>query len=119
MDAAVEVRLDREGSFILALLLSLLFHGIFALFVLVSSLRAPGSAASPFEVELLKPEDAQKRFAKAPSPKDQAAAAPQPPEAAVAPPKNQIVAPPESPEEKSDKARLFSDRDSKALEEMV
>ncbi len=35
------------------------------------------------------------------------------------PPKNQIVSPPDSPEETPEKAHLFSDRDSKALEEMV
>ncbi len=118
MDATVEVPLDREGSLILALLLSILVHALFALFVIVTSLRTAGSASSPFSVELLEPEEAPKRYAAVPPPQNPATA-PQPPEPAVERPQNQIVAPPDSPEEKSEQARLFSDRDSKALEEMV
>jgi hypothetical protein len=111
--------LDRR-SLVLPFALSLLAHGLLALFMVVGAMRAPVPESSPFEVDLLQPKDTT--TAAAAPPQKKAAEQPAPPapaEETASRPKNQIVSPPDSPEEKPDKARLFSDRDSKALEEMV
>jgi len=110
--------LDRR-SLALPFALSVLTHMLLALFVVAGAMRSPLPESSPIEVDLLQPKDSTT----APPPTAErvppAQAAPAPAEEPAAKPKNQIVSPPDSPEEKPDKARLFSDRDSKALEEMV
>jgi hypothetical protein len=79
------------------------------------SLRAPEPAATPFDVQILQPEEAAPIKARARSQDSRKAAAEQP----VASPKKQIVSPSEGPEQKPDQARLFSDRDSRAIEETI
>jgi outer membrane biosynthesis protein TonB len=121
MASGADVSLDRPGSLFIPFTLSILLHALFVALFTAAALRAPPQHESPFEVDLLQPQDNASPQAKAPPPDARAAEkapAPQPEEAAPKP-KNQIVSPPDSPEEKSEKARLFSDRDSKALEEMV
>ena len=119
MSYAADLRmdLDRRGSLLLPLAISVLFHGLFMFFFTILS-HVPTPADSPFNVEILQPEDVARALTQ-PRSHEGEKAAPAPAEPAVAPPKNQIVSPPDSPEETPDKARLFSDRDSKTLEEIV
>ncbi|MBI2962913.1 MAG: hypothetical protein HYY35_04100 [Deltaproteobacteria bacterium] len=120
MASAADDSFDRPGHLLLPLALSVLFHVLFVLSFAIGGKHAATPAAAPFEVEIREPE----RRAADPAPPAPAPGlaekAPAPPaEEAVALPKNQIVSPPDSPEETPEKARLFSDRDSRALEEMV
>jgi hypothetical protein len=110
--------LDRPGALILPLALSILLHALFLLLLAVRAMLSPQAPATPFEVQILQPDTAT--AAKPPSETELAQkAAPAIPEPPIPVPKNQIVSPPDSPEEKPDHARLFSDRDSRALEEMI
>ena len=115
---ANEASLDRRGELLLPFALSVFAHALLALLFVAGAMRAPVTPPpSPFEVELLQPKDSAAPNAKAPAkPAEKAQPAPEEP---VTPPTSQIVSPPDSPEQKPEKARLFSDRDSKALEEMV
>lgn len=120
MAGAAEVSMDRRGGLLLPFALSLFAHALFVLLFVAGALRAPNPEETPFQVELLQPqtEPPPSAVAKAqPAPPEQPAAPPI--EQAVPPPKNQIVSPPDSPEETPEKAHLFSDRDSKALQEMI
>ena len=117
MANGADVSLDRPGHLLVPFTLSILVHALLVLFT-VSAMKAPTAAQSPFEVELLQPRDDTAAARARPETPAEKAPAP-PPAEAVPQPKNQIVSPPDSPEEKSEKARLFSDRDSKAIEEMV
>ncbi|MGH7896898.1 MAG: hypothetical protein ACREQQ_03040 [Candidatus Binatia bacterium] len=117
MSYAADLRIDRNGSLLLPLALSILFHGLFALLFMVVSLRVPTPESSPFDVEILRPEAARARSEAAVRSAEKSA--PPAAEAAIEPPKNQIVSPPDSPEEKPESARLFSDRDSRTLQETV
>jgi hypothetical protein len=119
MVSTADDSVERPSALILPLALSLLMHGVLvALFL--TSWRAPVDESNPFEVQVLAPEESAPP-AQATAPKQAApeAAAPAPQEEAIPPPKHQIVAPPDSPEETPDQARLFSDRDSKTLQETV
>lgn len=118
MVTAAEVYLDRPGNLILPFALSVLFHFLFVLLFAVGSLGTAPPESKPFEVEILQPNETSATAKAQPQPR----AAEKPPpaaEEAARPPKNQIVSPPDSPEETPDKARLFSDRDSKTLQETV
>ena len=97
------------------LALSIVLHALIALLFVVASVRAPQPAATPFEVQILRPEEAARAKAQSRNQDPAKAAAEQP----VAPPKKQIVSPSDSPEQKPDQARLFSDRDSRAIEETI
>ncbi len=117
MDYAADLRTDRPGSLLPPLALSILAHVLLALLFVAASLHAPQPASTPFQVELLQPEEAARAKAQARS--QQAQPAPAQPEKPVPVPKTQIVSPPDSPAETPDKARLLSDRDSRAVEEMI
>jgi hypothetical protein len=119
MANGADVSLERPGHLLFPLALSILLHALFVLLFAVGAMHAPTPPASPFEVELLQPKESAAPSAKTSPEAQPAEKAPAPPEPAVAPPKNQIVSPPDSPEQTPEKARLFSDRDSKTLEEMV
>lgn len=121
MGIAADESLDRSGHLLLPLALSLLFHLLLAAMFAISAHFAPKPEEAPFEVKFVEPQDSTsaKDQAKAQPPPKPAEKAPVPPPEELARPKNQIVSPPDSPEETPEKARLFSDRDSKALEEMV
>ena len=117
MASTAEASLDRPGALILPLALSLVVHGAILSMFLTGALRAPEPPPAPFEVEILQPDPSDSAQAKVPPNAAQAPPAPQP--EAIPPPKNQIVSPPDSPEQTPEKARLFSDRDSKTLQETV
>lgn len=113
----------RPGPLVLSFVLSILFHLSLVLMFAIGGLRAPPLESSPFEVKILQPQESQTAKASPqqspPQAKQAEKAPPAPAEQPVTPPKNQIVSPPDSPEQTPEKARLFSDRDSKAIEEMV
>jgi len=117
MVSTADESVDRPSTLFIPLALSLLMHGVLVLMMVASALRTPSNPSQPFEVELQTDPSATAQ-AKVP-PKAEAEAPPAPKEEAVTPPKNQIVSPPDSPEEKPDKARLLSERDSKTLQETV
>jgi outer membrane biosynthesis protein TonB len=122
MANTADLSLDRQGSLVLPFALSVLFHALFVLLFAIRALNAPAPASSPFEVQLLQPQESPSAKAKAQADAQAKAAekAPAAPaEQVVPPPKNQIVSPPDSPEQTPEKAHLFSDRDSKAIEEMI
>src|SRR5439155_4586383 len=120
MANAADLSLDRQGNLVLPLALSILLHALFVLLFAVRALYSPAPASSPFEVELLQPQQSPSAKAQAqPQAKPAEKAPPAPAEQPVPPPKNQIVSPPDSPEQTPEKAHLFSDRDSKAIEEMI
>jgi hypothetical protein len=112
---------DRPGNLLLPLALSLLLHLFLLLLFLIRASFLPQPAATPFEVRIVQPQEpaaaakpgADARLAEKPQP-------PAPPEQPIPLPKNQIVSPPDSPEQEPDhQTRLFSDRNSRALEEMI
>jgi len=115
MNYAADLEMDRPGGIIPPLALSIFLHALFALPFVMMSLRAPEPAATPFDVQILQPEEAARIKAQSRSQDSRKAAVEQP----VAPPKKQIVSPSEGPEQKPDQARLFSDRDSRAIEETI
>jgi hypothetical protein len=117
MDYAADLRNDRPGSLLPPFALSVLAHLLLALLFVVTSLHAPQPASTPFQVELMQPEEAARAKAQARS--QQAQPAPAQPEKPVPMPKTQIVSPSDSPVETPDKAHLLSDRDSRAVEEMI
>jgi hypothetical protein len=117
MDYAADLRTDRPGSLLPPFALSILVHLLLALLFVVASLHAPQPEPTPFQVQLLQPEEAARARAQART--QQAQPAPAQPEKPVPIPKTQIVSPPDSPAETPDKAHLLSDRDSRALEEMI
>src|SRR6058998_2125926 len=119
MANTADLSLDRQGSLVLPFALSVLFHAFFVLLFAIRALNSPAPAAAPFEVQLLQPQESPSAKAKAQADAQAKAAEKAPPEQAVPPPKNQIVSPPDSPEQTPEKAHLFSDRDSKAIEEMI
>jgi protein TonB len=120
MAGAADASMDRPGSLLLPFALSLFMHALLLLSFVAGALKAPQSEEQPFQVELMQPQaepppSAQAKAPPAPQSAEKPAVAP-PPEQAVPPPKSQIVSPPDSPEQTPEKAHLFSDRDSKALE---
>jgi len=115
MSYAADLAMDRPGGILPPLALSIVLHALIALLFVVASVRAPQPAATPFEVQILRPEEAARAKAQSRNQDPAKAAAEQP----VAPPKKQIVSPSDSPEQKPDQARLFSDRDSRAIEETI
>jgi hypothetical protein len=115
MSYAADLAMDRPGGILPPLALSIVLHALIALLFVVMSVRAPQPAATPFEVQILRPEEAARAKAQSSNQNPAKAAAEQP----VAPPKKQIVSPSDSPEQKPDQARLFSDRDSRAIEETI
>jgi hypothetical protein len=117
MDYAADLRIDRPGNLLPSFALSVLAHLLLILLFVAASLHAPQPASAPFQVELLQPEQAARDRAQARS--HQARSAPVQPEKPVPMPKTQIVSPPDSPAETPDKAHLLSDRDSRAVEEMI
>jgi outer membrane biosynthesis protein TonB len=117
MDYAADLRTDRPGGLLPPFALSILVHLLLVLLFVVEALHAPQPASTPFQVELMQPEEAARARAQARS--QQAQPAPAQPEKPVPMPKTQIVSPPDSPAEKPDKAHLLSDRDSRAVEEMI
>jgi hypothetical protein len=120
MANAANLSLDRRGSLLLPFALSVLLHALFVLLFAVRALLSPAAAPSPFEVELLQPQERSSAKAQAQAqPNAAEKAPPAPAEEPAPPPKNQIVSPPDSPEQTPEKAHLFSDRDSKAIEEMI
>jgi hypothetical protein len=122
MAGAADVSMDRPGSLLLPFALSLFMHAMLLLLFVTGALKAPTSEEQPFQVEIMQPQAEPPPSAQAKAPPSQSAEKPAvspPAEQAVPPPKNQIVSPPDSPEQAPEKAHLFSDRDSKALEEMV
>jgi hypothetical protein len=116
MTLAAELAPDRRETIFPPLALSLLLHGLIALVVLSVLRAAPPETASSFDVQVLQPEEAA-RWRKQPSAADAAktAAAKQP----LPVPKKQIVAPSDAPEQKPDQTNLFSDRDSRTVEETI
>ncbi len=116
MASVTDDSFGRPGHLLLPLALSALFHALFVLLFAIGGKSASPPTALPFEVEIREPDRAAAEQA---SPKLAEKAPAQPPEEAVPPPKNQIVSPPDSPEQNPEQARLFSDRDSRAVEEMV
>jgi outer membrane biosynthesis protein TonB len=122
MAVAADVSMDRQGSLLLPFALSLFMHALLLLLFVAGVLQAPKTEEQPFQVEIVQPQAEPPPSAQAMAPPSPSAEKPEvapPVEQAVPPPKNQIVNPPDSPEETPEKAHLFSDRDSKALEEMV
>ncbi|HSD10063.1 MAG TPA: hypothetical protein VLF14_03710, partial [Candidatus Binatia bacterium] len=120
MANAADLSLDRRGSLLIPFALSVLLHALFVLLFFVRALLSPAAPSSPFEVELLQPQDRASAKAQAqPQANAPEKAPPAPAEEPVPPPKNQIVSPPDSPEQTPEQAHLFSDRDSKAIEEMI
>jgi len=120
MDYAADLRADRPGSLLPPFALSILAHLLLALLFVAASLHAPPPASTPFQVELLQPEEAARAKTQARSqPNQPAQPAPAQPEKPLPVPKTQIVSPPDSPAETPDKAHLLSDRDSRAIEEMI
>jgi len=116
MDYAADLEMDRPGGLLPPLALSLLAHALLAILFLGNVLRAPEAPSTPFDVQILQPEqttDAKSRPRAEAAPKAPAAEPP------IAPPKKQIVAPSDAPEAKPDKTNLFSDRDSRAIEETI
>lgn len=113
MTAAADLAPDRTENILPPLALSLLLHSALALLVL-STLRAAPPAA-PFDVQVLQPEQAARWKAKSSA---DASAKPSI-EKPLPVPKKQIVAPSDAPEQKPDNTNLFSDRDSKTLEETI
>ncbi len=121
MANVADLSMDRPGSLLVPFAVSLFVHALLLLMFVTGMLRAPKNEETPFQVELLQPqaEPAPSAQAKAPPAQPADKQAPPAAEQAVPPPKNQIVSPPDSPEQTPEKAHLFSDRDSKALEEMI
>jgi hypothetical protein len=115
MSYAADLAMDRPGGILPPLALSIVLHALIALLFVVMSVRAPQPAATPFEVQILRPEEAARTKAQSSNQNPAKAPAEQP----IAPPKKQIVSPSDSPEQKPDQARLFSDRDSRAIEETI
>jgi uncharacterized membrane protein len=121
MAVAADVSMDRQGSLLLPFALSLFMHALLLLLFVAGVLQAPKREEQPFQVEIVQPQAEPPPSAQAKAPPSPAAEKPAvapPAEQAVPPPKNQIVNPPDSPEQTPEKAHLFSDRDSKALEEI-
>jgi hypothetical protein len=117
MDQLADLHTDRPGSLIPPFAVSLLVHALLALLFVSASLRMPAGDSSPFAVEILEPtEDARPSARTRPAHPE---TAPPAPKALVEPPKTQIVSPPDSPEQKSDHARLLSDRDSRTAQETI
>lgn len=117
MASVADDSFDRSGNLLVPLALSVVFHALLVLLFAVGGKSVTPPTSPPFEVEIREP--GQAAAEKAPAPAPLAEKAPAPPEEVVPPPKNQIVSPPDSPEQTPEKTRLFSDRDSHALEEMV
>jgi hypothetical protein len=116
MRAAGDLPLDRPGTLYLPFFFSLLLHALFVFLTAIGPSGALNAPSSPLDVELLRPEEAQKRDDARRRQEMQSAA----PEEAISPPKSQIVSPPESPEAKPpEDTRLLSDRDSHAPQETV
>ena len=115
MSYAADLAMDRAGGIFGPLALSIILHVLLALLFVMTSVRAPLPAAEPFDVQILRPEEAERTKAQSTKQNAPKAAAEQP----VALPKKQIVSPSDAPEQKPDQARLFSDRDSKAIEETI
>jgi outer membrane biosynthesis protein TonB len=122
MAYAADLSLDRRGSLLLPFALSVFLHAIVLLLFALRALFSPAPTSPPFEVALLQPQDSATAKAQTQA-EAQAKAAEKPPaapaEEPVPPPKHQMVSPPDSPEQTPEKAHLFSDRDSKAIQEMI
>jgi hypothetical protein len=116
MTFAAELAPDRRETIFPPLALSLLLHGLIALLFLSVLRAAPPETARSFDVQVLQPEEAA-RWKKQPS--DAAAAKTAAEKQPLPIPKKQIVAPSDAPEQKPDKTNLFSDRDSKTVEETI
>lgn len=114
---ALYPRLDRPGRLALPFSLSVLVHALLLWFFIVG--RGIGTLASsaPVDIELLEPEEAQRRAEQMRGGRPAPAQAE--PEPAPAPPRSQIVAVPDSPEAEPEDPRFLSDRNSRAEEEMV
>jgi hypothetical protein len=112
-----DASLDRPGSLLLPLALSVLFHALLVLLFALHGMLSPQPSAAPFEVQIFQPDTAAE--AQPRSETQLAEKAPSVPEQAIPPPKNQIVSPPDSPEQKPEQTRLFSDRDSRTLQETI
>ena len=118
MIAVADRGFDRSETILPPLALSLLLHGIIGLLLLLMLRSAPPEEASPFDVQILQPEQMAERSKAQAAAKD--AAAKPPAEQPLPVPKKQIVAPSDAPEQKPDAAtNLFSDRDSKTLQETI
>lgn len=115
MLGAADVSLDRPGNLYLPFLVSLVLHLLFLVMTWGIGARGSSPASLPFDVELLKPEEAKQRLARLPRAEVEQAS----PNEAPPLPRSQIVSPPESPEGIPDHARLLSDRNSRAEEETV
>jgi hypothetical protein len=115
MSYATDLEIDSPGGILPPLAASVVLHTLFALLFLTLAARAPEPLATPFDVQILQPEEAARLKAKSASRESERAAAEKP----VAPPKKQYVSPSDAPEQKPDQARLFSDRDSRAIEETI
>jgi hypothetical protein len=116
MDYAADLRNDRPGSLLPPFALSVLAHLLLALLFVATSLHAPQPASTPFQVELMQPEEAAR--AKAQARNQQAQPAPAQPDKPVPVPKTQIVSPSDNMEA-PDKAHFLSDHDSRAIEETI
>ncbi len=116
MDQLADLYTERPNSLIPPLAVSLLVHALLAMLFVSAAMQMPRDTSSPIDVEILEPEQAARRARAQPSKPAEKAPAPEP---AVQLPKTQIVSPPDSPEQKSDKAKLLSDRDSRADQETI
>src|SRR5256885_12375966 len=107
MGYAADFEMDRPGGLLPPLALSLLVHGLLALLFVVTSLRAPEPTSTPFDVQILQPEEPPGKTRASNQAAQKTAVEP------IAPPKKQIVAPSDAPEQKPDRTELFSDRASR------
>src|SRR5438309_1814413 len=115
MSYAADLAMDRDGGIFGPLALSIVLHALLVLLFVMMSVRAPLPAATPFDVQILPSEEAAQTKAQSRNQSPPKVAAEQP----VPLPKKQIVSPSDAPEQKPDQARLFSDRDSRAIEETI
>jgi hypothetical protein len=116
MTFAAELAPDRRDTIFPPLALSLLLHGLIALLVLSILRASPPETAPSFDVQVLQPQEAA-RWKKQSSADAAAKALAEQQRLPV--PKKQMVAPSDAPEQKPDQTNLFSDRDSKTVEETI
>jgi hypothetical protein len=122
MAVAADVSMDRQGSLLLPFALSLFMHALLLLLFVAGVLQAPKTEEQPFQVEIVQPQAEPPPSAQAMAPPSPSAEKPE-----VAPPVEQAVPPRKTRSSirptvrrRPQRRRIcFSDRDSKALEEMV
>ncbi|MEA2626156.1 MAG: hypothetical protein QOD06_2201 [Candidatus Binatota bacterium] len=125
--------MERSGNLTVPFVGSVVLHALLLLLFVSTAMRGAATPTPPLDIEIFRPEAAPpsrraRRAPKAaerrPAPPEhaqQAPAAAPPAEAAPEMPRveNQMVSPPEGPEAVPDKARLLSEKNSRADQEMV